>query len=79
MHKDDKKWVTEQLQKIISPIDTMPTPLLRQQALEKYNQVFKEAHEAEPLPHRKDGKARFAANNRLREYVVSIESILKNT
>ena len=70
MMEADRKWVTEQLQKL-------PTPLLRQQTLEGYKKAFKEAYDAEPLPHRKDGKARFAANNRLREYIVKIELILK--
>lgn len=68
MHPDDKKWVTEQLK-------LLPTPLLRQQTLNKYNEVFQEAHNAEPLTHRKDGKARSAANNRLREYVGKVKQL----
>jgi len=62
MHNDDKKWVGEQLNKL-------PTPAMRGQTLIKYNEVFNLAHDAEPLRHRKDGKARFAANNRLRIYI----------
>ena len=69
MHDDDRKWVGEQLKKL-------PTPAMRGQTLIKYNEVFQLAHDAEPLPHRKDGKARFAANNRLRQYV---EAVIKLT
>jgi hypothetical protein len=49
---------------------------MRGQTLIKYNEVFQLAHGAEPFPHRKDGKARFAANNRLRQYV---EAVIKLT
>jgi hypothetical protein len=65
MHKDDKQWITSQLKKL-------PTPLLRQQTLQKYRDAFKQAYDAEPMPHRKEGKARYHANNRLRRYVEKV-------
>lgn len=66
MHEQDKKWVTEQLKKL-------PNPLMRQSTLIKYNESFKQAHECEQLSHRKDGKARSYANNKLRIYVKKIQ------
>ena len=68
MHKDDHKWITEQLKKL-------PTPLMRTTVLTKYKAAFDEAHNNEPLQHRKDGKARSTANNRLREYVAKVVNI----
>lgn len=69
MHKDDKKWVTEQLKKL-------PNPIMRQATLVKYNEAFKQAYESEPLQHRKDGKGRSYANAKLLAYVKKIEQAL---
>lgn len=65
MHKDDKKWVQEQLM-------LLSEPMHRQEVLSKYNAVFKSAFNTEPLAHRKDGSARFEANNRLRIYIKKV-------
>ena len=72
MHKDDSKWVTEQLKQL-------PTPMIRTKALMKYREVFKQAYDAEPLSHRKDGKARREANLRLRSYVTRVMAKIGNT
>ena len=62
MHKDDESWVTKQITKIIEPE-------LRVKVWQAYKKAFKEAFDAEPLPHRKENKGRSAANNRLRVFV----------
>ena len=59
-YKDDEQWIHTKL----SPLD----PDTRFTVCAAYTKVFTEAHDAEPLPHRKMGKARAAANNRLRIY-----------
>ena len=69
MHKDDKKWVTEQLKKL-------PTPIMRQATLVKYKEAFQKAYDLESLAHRKDGKARSYANAKLLAYVKKIEQAL---
>lgn len=58
--KDDEQWIHLKL----SPLE----PDLRFNVCAAYTKVFNEAFEAEPLSHRKMGRARFAANNRLRIY-----------
>ena len=62
MHKDDLKWIRDELLKL-------KTPAQRTHAKNNYDAVFKDAHDNEPLPHKKDGIARRVANNRLRIYV----------
>ena len=60
-HNDDKGW-----------INTMLAPLQQDERCKvcvAYSNVFDSAFTEEKLPHRKDGKARFAANNRLRIYI----------
>ena len=59
-YKDDEQWIHTKL----SPLD----PDTRFAVCAAYTKVFTEAYDAELLPHRKMGKARFAANNRLRIY-----------
>jgi len=62
MHKDDEKWVTEQIRQL-------PTYEMRQTAMDGYKKVFAKYYENEPLEHRKDGTARRAANIALRKYI----------
>ena len=59
-HPDDEQWIHQKL----SPIQ----PEVRYNVCEAYTKVFNEAFDAEPLPHRKTGKARSAANTRLLTY-----------
>ena len=68
MHDHDKKWIDEQIGKL-------PTRL-QQQVRQRYAEVYREAHNAEPVEHKKEGAARRAANTRLREYVTNFT---KNT
>lgn len=42
---------------------------MREKVCDAYAKAYREAWEAEPLGHRKDGKARFAANTRLRVFI----------
>jgi len=60
-HKDDAEWIDSKLSTLQQDE--------RGKVCFAYNNVFVKAHNAEPAPHRKDGKARFAANNRLRIYI----------
>ena len=60
-HKDDGQWINGRL----APLK----PDLRFKICAAYTNVFNEAMDAEPLSHRKMGKARFAANNKLRIYI----------
>lgn len=60
-HKDDEVWIFTKL----SPINQDE----RWKVCSAYTNVFNKTFDAEPLSHRKTGRARFAANNRLRIYV----------
>lgn len=62
MHSDDEKWVTKQITKIHDPI-------LRVKVWQAYKKAFEEAFADEDKEHRKENKARFAANNRLRLFI----------
>lgn len=62
MHNDDRPYVTKQLTRLASPP-------MRQDVLQKYNLAFDEAYANEPLSHRKTGRARYIANNKLRAYI----------
>lgn len=68
MHDHDKKWVDEQLAKLPNR--------LQQSVRQRYSDAYQQAYDAEPVEHRKDGRARLAANSRLREYVTNFT---KNT
>lgn len=60
-HEDDKKWILEQLSKIPA--------LEHADVIAGYSQLYQEAYDAETLDHKKDNKARFTANSRLRAYI----------
>lgn len=65
MHDHDRNWIDEQIKKL---------PLhLRDKIRSKYNQVWQENYDNEPLPHRKDCIARRAANLRLLDYIENWE------
>lgn len=63
-HKDDKKWIDEQLRKLPGH--------LRAKASDAYSSVYAEAMSTEPEEHKKENAARFAANSRLRIYVGNV-------
>lgn len=60
-HPDDAKIISARL--------AMLDPALRSQVCDAYAKAYLEAWEAEPLSYRKHGKARFAANTRLRVFI----------
>ena len=60
-HSHDEQWIKEQLFKL--------QPRDRKQAIEGYKKLFKAAHDAEPVRHKKSNVARFTANSRLRKFV----------
>lgn len=64
VHKNDEKWVKEQLRLI--------KPQYRTQAWEGYQLVYLEAYENEPTEHKKSNAARRAANTRLREFTQKV-------
>lgn len=60
-HEDDRKWILEQLRNI--------PPLKHKEVIDGYSQLYQAAYDAEPLDHKKENKARYTANSRLREYI----------
>lgn len=60
-HEHDVKWLREQLSKL--PIE------LKRRAADGYDTVWQQTWNAEPVSHKRENKARFAANTRLRKYV----------
>lgn len=63
-HEDDKKWILEQLRKIPAHDHA--------DVIAGYSQLYQAAHDAEPLDHKKENKARLTANSRLRAYIKKI-------
>ena len=63
-HPHDAQWLKEQLGRLPAH--------LKNKAIAGYEAAYLEAHDAEPVEHRKDGRARFAANSRLRDYIDKI-------
>ena len=66
-HKDDISWIKEQLSKL--PV------AYRTKAVKGYDAAYEEAFDAESLEHKKENRARFAANTRLRRYVERVLAI----
>ena len=63
-HPDDAQWIAEQLR--LLPYS------YRHKAAQGYSEAYADAYAAEPLEHKKDNRARFAANTRLRKFVQKI-------
>lgn len=63
-HQHDKKWLEEQLKKL--------PPSALNSAINGYEKVFSESYDSESIVHKKENKARYAANTRLRKYVEKI-------
>ena len=63
-HEHDRKWIISQISKL--PRGNIATATIG------YSKAYSEAHDAEPISHKKDNAARRAANTRLREYVEAI-------
>jgi len=59
--KDDASWLLQQMMRL--------PPKHRDKARIGYDTVWQQAWHAEPNPHMRENKARFAANTRLRKYV----------
>ena len=60
-HPDDAQWMSAKL--------GILDPSLRAEVCAAYAKAYREAWEAEPVSYRKIGKARFAANSRLRIFI----------
>lgn len=63
-HPHDFKWICEQIARL--PVHLQP------RAEAGYSLVYQEAHDAEPVEHKKENAARFAANTRLRKFVEKV-------
>lgn len=63
-HPHDRQWLVKQLGKL--PFE------VRQKICEKYDQVYQEACDSEPVDFRKDNAGRYAANTRLRKYIEKV-------
>jgi hypothetical protein len=59
--KEQRDWYNQQLR--------MLGPRLQKKARQGYEQAWQEAHDAEPVEHKKSNAARRAANTRLRLFV----------
>ena len=74
MHKDDEQWIFAKLS-VLSKKSPWKSGSNEGEESERfkvcvaYTNVFNSAFNEEPLPHRKTGRARYAANNRLRIYI----------
>ena len=60
-HQHDREWIKDQLSRL--PIE------LKRVAVNGYDTAWQQTWHAEPTPHMRENKARFAANTRLRKYV----------
>ena len=67
VHKHDVKWIQQQLNRL--PIQ------YKQKARQGYEQAWQEAHDLEPIEHKKSNAARRAANIRLRLFVERVVAI----
>ena len=63
-HPDDAPWISAKLGMV-----EVLGPNMRHMVCESYAKAYLEAWEAEPLIYRKHGKARSAANTRLRVFI----------
>ena len=57
----DADWIRQQLLTL--------TPAVRPKAIQRYAAVYQETFEAEPVSYRKENRARYEANTRLRLFV----------
>lgn len=69
IHPGDVKWFQSQIVRI--PVHN------RVVACSAYSKVWQEVHDSEPELRFKEGKARFAANTRLREYIDRVHASLR--
>lgn len=60
-HPDDARWLRAKL-------DSLPARY-RAKAMEGYGAAYQAAYDAEPLEHKRENAARFAANTKLREFI----------
>ena len=64
-HIDDRGWIRDQLAEL--------EPRRRMKALQGYSDVYRQEFDKEPAGHKKENKARFAANSRLRAYIKAVK------
>lgn len=64
-HIDDRRWIRDQLAKL--------EPKRRVKALKGYSEVYQFEYDKEPVSYKKENKARFAANTRLRSYIQAVK------
>lgn len=64
-HIDDRSWIRDQLAEL--------EPRRRMKALQGYSDVYRQEFDKEPAGHKKENKARFAANSHLRAYIKAVK------
>lgn len=64
-HIDDRHWIRDQLAEL--------DPKRRVKALQGYSEVYQLEYDKEPAGHKKENRARFAANMRLRTYIQAVK------
>lgn len=64
-HIDDRHWIRDQLAEL--------EPKRRVKASQGYSEVYQLEYDKEPAVHKKENKARFAANTRLRSYIQAVK------
>lgn len=67
--KDDERWIADKLAELPQKA--------RKNISMSYSDVYLEEYDKEPVQHKKENKARRAANTRLRKYVERYSSVMK--
>lgn len=63
-HRLDRSWLQNKLVGL--------PQVMQLKACKGYSKVYEEAYSLEPISHKKDGAARYAANSRLRKFVENL-------
>lgn len=67
--KDDEQWITGKLADLPQKV--------RKKVAQEYSNLYLEEYNKELVQHKKENKARRAANTRLRKYVERYSSVMK--
>lgn len=70
-HIDDRRWIRAKLAEL--------EPKRRVKASQGYSEVYQREYDKEPVCYKKENKARFAANTRLRSYIQAVKDSKQRT
>lgn len=65
MHETDREWVTSQIKRLPAEF--------RSDTWERYEALYWDVYNNEPVNHKKENAARKAANNRLRVFLTEVQ------